>query len=64
MSLDLYDKQNSCVLLNYLSDHLPCLHIIKDCMSYNNETLKTVTRSLMGKNLDELGTVRILTEGR
>ena len=32
MSLDLYDKQKSCVILNDLSDHLPCLSIIHNCL--------------------------------
>ena len=53
MSLDLYDKQKSCVILNDLSNYLPCLSIIRNCLLTVESNLLTVSRKLNGKKLDE-----------
>ena len=53
MSLDLYDKQKSCVILNDVSDHLPSLSIIHNCLPALEGTPQSVSRNLNDKNLDK-----------
>ena len=50
-SLDLYDKQKSCIIISDISDQLPCFSIITDCMPSGDETPKTLTRTITEKTL-------------
>ena len=52
MSLDLYDKQKSCIIISDLSDHLPCFSIVSDCMPSSDETLKILKRYINEKSLN------------
>ena len=52
MSLDLYDRQKSCVVINNISDHLPCFSIVSDCMPSMDKTPKILKRSINERNLN------------
>ena len=54
MSLDLYDKQMSCIILNDITDHFPCFSIVQNCLPNREEACQTLTRSLNKKSLDKL----------
>ena len=52
MSLDLYDKQKSCIVISDLSDHLPCFSIVSDCMPSSDDTPKILKRSINERSLN------------
>ena len=54
MSLDLCDRQKSCVVINNISDHLPCFSIVSDCMPSTDETPKILKRSINERNLNRI----------
>ena len=50
-SLDLHDKQKSCIIISNISDHLPCFSIVTDCMPSGDETPKILTRTITERTL-------------
>ena len=52
MSLDLYNKQKSCIVINDISDHLPCMSIVSDCISAADETPKILKRCINERSLN------------
>ena len=54
VSQDLYHKSHGGVLLSDLSDHLPCISIIKKMKSLKGETLKIRKRDLKPHNLKQV----------
>ena len=54
MSNYLHGKQNSCVLVSDISDHMPCLSIIKDCINGQRPGNTIVKRKLSEKNISKI----------
>ena len=52
MSLDLYDKQKSCIVISDLSDHLSSFSIVSDCMPSSDQTPKILKRCINEKSLN------------
>ena len=55
ISVNIASEQTSCVLLSDISDHFPCLSIIKNCMPDRGNELTTVKHKLTEKNI---GTIK------
>ena len=51
LSSSLIGKQHSCVIINDLSDHLPCLSILRNCMVTSNIEYVGHKRNLNDKNI-------------
>ena len=54
ISRALYPKSLSGILINDMSDHLPCVSVIKNAKSLKGETIVTMSRDMKGDNLKEL----------
>ena len=51
ISVNISVKQISCVLLSDISDHFPCLSIIKNCLPDRSNELTKIRYNLMEKNI-------------
>ena len=54
LSINLIGKQNSSIVVSDLSDHLPCLSIIKNCMITTNSKYVSFKRKLTKVNLEKI----------
>ena len=54
LSVDLYVKQNSCIITHDMSDHFPCLTIIRNCNYYAEGSMQLPKRKLTEKNLQKI----------
>ena len=54
ISRALYPKCLSGILINDMSDHLPCISVIKNAKSLKDETIVIMSRDMKGDNLKEL----------
>ena len=54
MTPDLYGKQNSCILIHDISDHLPCMSLIKDCLTGEYNIPQAYSRSLTEKKMTKI----------
>ena len=54
MSSNLHFRQNSCILLSDLSDHMPCLSVIKNVLKGNKVQTKIKKRNLSEKKIEEI----------
>ena len=54
MSMNIYVKQMSCVLLSDISDHFPYLSIIRNCLPDRSNQLTTVKRKITEKTINQI----------
>ena len=53
LSVNMYSKQSSCVIISDISDHFPCLSIIRECRQEEGSTF-TFKRKLTEKNVSKI----------
>ena len=54
MSVDLYNKQSSSIVLSDISDHLPCISIVTSVVKTRDEPQSLQKRKYCKKNIEEL----------
>ena len=54
VSHSLYNKSNSAIIINDLSDHLPCISVIENMKSRKGETIELTKRDMKGENIKQL----------
>ena len=52
ISKTLYSKQNSCIIINDTSDHLPCLSVLRDISVGKEEKVMITKRNMKGRNIN------------
>ena len=54
VSRSLYNKSSSAIIINDLSDHLPCISVIDNMKSRKGETIELIKRDMKGENIKQL----------